>query len=216
MSASLTWFRRWRLRLLGFLTVVAAAVISFDSVRHLAESNGFGWQSWLFPLTIDAVAAVGMDLWMRRSPAWRAAATLALVAIAGSLAANVADHAARGGPGAGVLGAVPPASLAALLWVFHRHNRNAEAKAVRAERPRPAAERTPPPPAEPVARPETAPATPAAPAAPDTISNADAIALIRAEALPSQRAVRARFGMGAGRAARLFAQANENEQENTG
>lgn len=111
-----------RLRIFAAVTIVSAAVISFDSIRHLADYAGFGELSWLFPLTLDAVAAFGMDLWVRRSPAWKQARALALVSILGSTVANIADHWISSGtilPA--VLGAVPPAMLAALLAVLHRH-----------------------------------------------------------------------------------------------
>jgi hypothetical protein len=114
---------RPRLRTFAALTIASAAVVSFDSIKHLAEYAGFpGWLPWLFPLTLDAVAAYGMDLWVQRSPAWKQARALALAAIFGSLLANIADHwlTARTVLPA-VLGAVPPAMLAALLAVAHRH-----------------------------------------------------------------------------------------------
>lgn len=111
-----------RLRVFAAVTIASTAVISFVSIKHLAEHAGFGEFSWLFPLTLDAVAAFGMDLWVRQSPAWRQARALALVAILGSLVANIADHylTQRSILGA-VLGAVPPGMLAALLAVLHRH-----------------------------------------------------------------------------------------------
>lgn len=113
---------RTRLRVFSAMTIASAAVVSFDSIRHLAEHAGFGQLAWLFPLTLDAVAAYGMDLWVQRSPAWKQARALALAAIFGSLLANIADHwlTARTVLPA-VLGAVPPAMLAALLAVAHRH-----------------------------------------------------------------------------------------------
>lgn len=113
---------RTRLRVFSAMTIASAAVVSFDSIRHLAEHAGFGQLSWLFPLTLDAVAAYGMDLWIQRSPAWKQAKALALAAIFGSLLANIADHwlTARTILPA-VLGAVPPGMLAALLAVAHRH-----------------------------------------------------------------------------------------------
>jgi hypothetical protein len=112
-----------RLRIFAALTIASAAVISFDSIRHLADYAGFGNLAWLFPLTLDAVAAFGMDLWIRRSPAWKQARALALVSIFGSTIANVADHyiSSQRSPLPAVLGAVPPAALAALLAVLHRH-----------------------------------------------------------------------------------------------
>lgn len=111
-----------RLRIFAALTIASTAVISFVSIQHLADHAGFGKFSWLFPLTLDAVAAFGMDLWVRQSPAWRQARALALVAIMGSLAANITDHwIATGAVLPAVLGAVPPAFLAALLAVLHKH-----------------------------------------------------------------------------------------------
>lgn len=129
----------WRLRAFAAITITSAAIISFQSVRHLAEMAGFGWLAWLFPLTLDAVAAFGMDVWIRRSRAWREAAALAMVAISGSLVANVVDHwLTQQSVLAAVLGAVPPAMLAALLFVLHRHGRpEAQARAVYLDYPAP-------------------------------------------------------------------------------
>lgn len=94
------------------------------STRNLAERFGFGPLSWLYPLCLDAVAAVGMDLWMSNSRAQRPAKWLALSAVTLSLAANVADWMFTG-IGAAVLGAVPPVMLAALLLTMHRHGSTA-------------------------------------------------------------------------------------------
>lgn len=112
--------QRTRLRIMAFITVADTGLISYVSTRNLAERWGFGALSWLYPLCLDAVAAVGMDLWMSNSPAKRAAKWLALFAVALSLAANVVDW-LYVGPGAAVLGAVPPLMLAALLLTLHRH-----------------------------------------------------------------------------------------------
>jgi len=127
-----------RLRIFSAITIAATAVISFDSIRHLAEYAGFGKLSWIFPLTLDAVAAFGMDLWVTRSPAWKQARALALAAIVGSLVGNVVDHwITSKNPLPAVLGAVPPGMLAALLAVLHRHaagtttNRTGPDRAVR-------------------------------------------------------------------------------------
>jgi Protein of unknown function (DUF2637) len=111
-----------RLRLFAAVTVASAAIVSFDSVRRLAIYAGFSQFSWLFPFTLDAVAAFGMDLWVRDSPAMRRARALALLAIALSLVANTADHwiSTRSVLSA-VMGAVPPFMLAALLAVLHQH-----------------------------------------------------------------------------------------------
>ncbi|MFL6125495.1 DUF2637 domain-containing protein [Actinophytocola sp.] len=105
---------------MAFITIADTGLISYVSTRNLAERWGFGALSWLYPLCLDAVAAVGMDLWMSNSPAKRAAKWLALFAVALSLAANVVDWLYIG-PGAAVLGAVPPLMLAALLLTLHRH-----------------------------------------------------------------------------------------------
>lgn len=112
--------QRTRLRIMAFITIADTGLISYVSTRNLAERWGFGALSWLYPLCLDAVAAVGMDLWMSHSPAKRAAKWLALFAVALSLAANVVDW-LYVGPGAAVLGAVPPLMLAALLLTLHRH-----------------------------------------------------------------------------------------------
>lgn len=112
--------QRVRLRLMAFITIADTGVISYVSTRNLAERWGFGPLSWMYPLCLDAVAAVGMDLWMSQSPARRSAKWLALAAVALSLAANVVDW-LYVGVGAAVLGAVPPLMLAALLLTMHRH-----------------------------------------------------------------------------------------------
>jgi hypothetical protein len=114
-----------RLRFMTFITVAGAGIISYVSTRNLAHRWGFGELSWLYPLCLDAVAAVGMDLWMSKSPAKRPAAWLALFAVGLSLAANVADW-MYVGAGAAVLGAVPPLMLAALLLTLHYHAAHTE------------------------------------------------------------------------------------------
>jgi hypothetical protein len=134
MTRSDPALRRTRLRVLAFITVAATATISFTSVQHLAASAGFGWLAWLFPLVVDAVAAFGMDVWMRRSGAQRSAGALALSAIGLSLAANVADHyLATGLVLAALLGAIPPIMLAWLLLTLHRHGIRAEVPVMEAE-----------------------------------------------------------------------------------
>ena len=111
-----------RLRVVAAATIGCDAVFSYVSTRNLAERFGFGWLSWLFPLCLDATAAVGMELWLSRSPAQRPAKWLALSAIALSLAANMTDwYLAQNSWGSAVLGAVPPAMLAAQLLVLHKH-----------------------------------------------------------------------------------------------
>ncbi len=65
---------------MAVITIVDTGVISFVSTRNLAERFGFGPLLWLYPLCLDAVAAVGMDLWMSDSQAQRLAKWLALSA----------------------------------------------------------------------------------------------------------------------------------------
>jgi hypothetical protein len=122
MEVSSWRVRTVRLRVLAFITVSATAVISFTSVQSLAARAGFGWTDWLFPLSLDAVAAFAMDVWMRHGRAARSAGALALTAIGLSLAGNVSWHYLASGVLAAILGAIPPAMLAWLLLVLHKHS----------------------------------------------------------------------------------------------
>lgn len=120
----------WRIRLLAFVTIAVTAVISFSSLRNLADRAGFHDLAWLFPVCLDAVAALGVELWLSNSPARRGAMTLALGAIVLSTAGNIFDWGIRSKlwqPGlwlAPALGAIPPLGLAFLLLVLHRHSRS--------------------------------------------------------------------------------------------
>jgi len=117
-------------RLLATLVIAVAAVWSFDALSNLAEHVGFGPLSWMFPLCIDAVAALGMDIWMTRAPAWKLGRVLALAAITVSLAGNILDWAVRSAyPLAMGLGAIPPIALAAVLGVTHSNARGNEERA---------------------------------------------------------------------------------------
>lgn len=118
--------QRVRLVALTSVTIAVALVVSFSSIRQLAEYAGFGWRAWLFPILVDVVAAAGYEVWMSQSRARRPAAWLAGFAVSLSLLANVTDwwitqqtYLAAG------LGAVPPVMLAWLLFVVHRHHRDA-------------------------------------------------------------------------------------------
>jgi hypothetical protein len=157
--------QRTRLRIMAFITIADTGLISYVSTRNLAERWGFGTLSWLYPLCLDAVAAVVMDLWMSNSPAKRAAKWLALFAVALSLAANVVDW-LYVGPGAAVLGAVPPLMLAALLLTLHRHSAHTEHTQAPAQ-PSTMTEQAP------QTHPDTAPDT-----APDTVADAMADAMV--------------------------------------
>lgn len=111
-----------RLRAGAFIVVACAAAISFMSSRDLANMAHFGWLSWLFPVCLDAVAAVALDIWMRHTGAQRIAGWLGMAAITLSTASNGADHyLSTGMVLAAILGVVPPAMLAWMLLVLHRH-----------------------------------------------------------------------------------------------
>lgn len=128
-----------RLRLFAFVTLAAAAVISFTSLRDLASYAGFGERSWLLPLCVDAVAGLGMEVWLSGSRAWRSGRNLAMAAILGSLAGNGGDWWIKSASllSAG-LGLVPPAALAAVLLVLHRHWRVVGVLVEQASAPTPA------------------------------------------------------------------------------
>jgi hypothetical protein len=151
-------WRRVRLRTLGAITIGVTATISFTSIKHLAEHNGFSWMSWLFPIGIDAVAAVSMDIWMSRSKAWQWACSLATLMVLASLAANAWDHwSSQKSYIAAAMGASMPVALALLLIVFHKH---ADLPATRPQT-KPATDPQPAPPAEPSPTPATTPPPPA-------------------------------------------------------
>lgn len=114
--------RRWFRRALGLTIAAVAAVWSFVTLTNLAQHLGFGELSWMFPLCIDALAALGMDYWMTRSPAWRFGRALALGAIVVSIAGNVADWILRESTWyTALFGIIPPAALAATLGIMHRN-----------------------------------------------------------------------------------------------
>ncbi|TDV40124.1 DUF2637 domain-containing protein [Actinophytocola oryzae] len=75
---------------------VAASVLSFASLRHLAEACGTsGRLAWLLPVAIDAAAVVATRVWLARqapAPARRQARRIALGAIVLSVVGNAVDH----------------------------------------------------------------------------------------------------------------------------
>lgn len=94
-----TWWDRidWdRVILYSLLSVVAvaAAVISFDALRSLAELAGFSPRlSWLVAVVVDAGAAAGTRVWLTRTgSARRFARWLALVNISVSILGNGFAH----------------------------------------------------------------------------------------------------------------------------
>lgn len=67
------------------VAVVLAGIIawiSFDALHELAEMCGLtDSRAWLWPLSLDAVAALATWVWVSGGPAWRLGRTIALIAI---------------------------------------------------------------------------------------------------------------------------------------
>jgi Protein of unknown function (DUF2637) len=88
------WVRRVTI-LAVVLVALVAAVGSYEHMRHLAGSVGEGWRAWLVPISVDGLAvAASMTMLTRRRaglPAGGLAWTALLLALAASLAANVAS-----------------------------------------------------------------------------------------------------------------------------
>lgn len=78
------------------VVAVAAAVLSFDALRHLAVMVGTpGTLAWLLPVTVDAAAVVATRVWLAGGAparAWRFARVLALTMVALSVAGNAVSH----------------------------------------------------------------------------------------------------------------------------
>lgn len=82
---------------LGLILVgAAAAILTFTTLRSLAEACGFtGWSAWLLPVAVDAAGAVATNIWLtgRDSPAVvRFACSWALTAAFISLLGNATQH----------------------------------------------------------------------------------------------------------------------------
>lgn len=78
------------------VVAIAAAVLSFDALRHLAVMVGTpGTLAWLLPVTVDAAAVVATRVWLAGGAparAWRFARVLALTMVALSVAGNAVSH----------------------------------------------------------------------------------------------------------------------------
>ena len=78
------------------VVAIAAAVLSFDALRHLAVMVGTpGALAWLLPVTVDAAAVVATRVWLAGGAparAWRFARVLALTMVALSVAGNAVSH----------------------------------------------------------------------------------------------------------------------------
>lgn len=88
------WVRRVTI-LAVVLVALVAAIGSYEHMRHLAASVGEGWRAWLVPISVDGLAvAASMTMLTRRRaglPAGGLAWSALLLALAASLAANVAS-----------------------------------------------------------------------------------------------------------------------------
>lgn len=108
------------------LTIVgaAAAVLSFDGLRGLAELCGFGGLSWLLPVVIDLGAVAGTVAWLGgdRTQVTRLGRNQALILLGVSVGFNVLFHAldAYGlGPSWWLVSSVAAVSPAVLAAVGH-------------------------------------------------------------------------------------------------
>ncbi len=107
------------------VVAAAAAVLSFATVRDLAQACGYPPRlAWLLPVVIDATAVVGSRIWLGGGggapAALRYARTLALAAAVVTIGANVLQHglaAYRLAPPwwlVAALAAIPPTALVAV------------------------------------------------------------------------------------------------------
>lgn len=107
------------------VAAIAAAAASAGAQHDLAVAVGWGdLTAWLLPGCVDTLAAVAARVWLDTAapdPARRYARTVALTAVAASLALNAGGHAMTAGlmavsvPLVVAVGAVPAASLAATV-----------------------------------------------------------------------------------------------------
>lgn len=128
------------LSLLLAVVAAAAAVLSFDALRGLAELCGFSpLLAPLLPVVVDAGAAAGTLVWLGGGAAWRSARRLALTLLGVSIAANALSHGAQareaGRPWwvvvvACVVSGLAPAVLGAVIHLAVRYWRGEVAPAV--------------------------------------------------------------------------------------
>lgn len=120
----------------GLLVVaIAAAILTFTTLRDLAEAVGITGDflglplAWLLPLTVDAAGVVAARVWLRGIGGGRAvpfARTLACCCIGLSVGGNAAQHAMAAYLVAPpwwvvvLVTAVPPAMLGAVVHLGHR------------------------------------------------------------------------------------------------
>lgn len=167
------WFSELDIHAMSSLIVGGAAVLSFNSSRDLADMCGFnGWLSWVWPVCLDAVAYTSTRIWLSRTTdndTRGYARRLALIAISLSLGANGLDlflNVEKLAPVWGVVllvGAIPPATLAAVIHMLVMRRgltTTRKARAVKTTTPAPKPKVTPvvPAPAETPALPDATPA----------------------------------------------------------
>lgn len=139
------WFSELDIHGMSSLIVGGAAVLSFNSSRDLADMCGFhGWLSWVWPVCLDAVAYTSTRIWLSRATdndTRRYARHLALFAICLSLAANGLDlflGVEKLAPVWGVVllvGAIPPATLAAVIHMLVMRRGLSATRKTRATKP---------------------------------------------------------------------------------
>ncbi len=214
---------------LGLLVVgVAAAILTFTTLRDLAEQCGITGTflglrlSYLVPVTVDAAGVVAARVWLKRTggpDAVRFGRTLAWACIGASILGNAGQHgmAAYGiAPPWWVVvlvSAVPPATLGAVVHLGHLTRRTVEADPVRTTLP---TERTTPD------RVEDPLVTPGPVAEPEPVERTvedlaeDLRRVVAAEgSMPSREKVRLRYGIGSRKADRVRALVTESDQGRT-
>lgn len=167
------WFAELDIHAMSSLIVGGAAVLSFNSSRDLADMCGFhNWLSWVWPLCLDAVAYTSTRIWLSRNTdtdTRRYARGLALTGITLSLGANGLDlflSVEKLAPIWGVVllvGAIPPAMLAAVIHMLVMRRGLSAAR-----KPRTVKTATPTPAP---AKPKAVPAKPELPTTPEPLAS---------------------------------------------
>lgn len=169
------WFSELDIHAMSSLIVGGAAVLSFSSSRDLADMCGFhDWLSWVWPVCLDAVAYTSTRIWLSRTTdndTRRYARHLALFAICLSLGANGLDlflSVEKLAPVWGVVllvGAIPPAMLAAVIHMLVMRRGLSAARKARTVKTAPATK------PKTVSSAPTTSVTPPVPAAPEPLAS---------------------------------------------
>lgn len=196
--------------------LIAAAVLSFEGLYGLATAVGIStYLGWLLPIAVDAGAAVSCAVWLGgRSPvdAARVAGRMTWALLATTVAGNAA-HLGMAAEGitppwwvAVLVGAIPPAVVGAVVHLVVLLTRTDTTTTTLAAADRPAAAVSAP--AEKPAEDTTTPTKGVALALVDEPED-DLLPAVREwasrhDGTPSQRQIRAEFGVGAARARKLW------------